>query len=269
MIATSYHISEVEFGNYFYLTTDGETFFRGCKRCGGTGNYSYNGEHSRCYACNNEFSARLGALVGDRAAAEKDAKARQARVDARIRKENARVERLVRIRDEKVAALRKIDNDVVEFLLAIDLQEPDRNLTAFVAAMAENLQYPAQAERPFTERMLEATRKIVAKTAERKAEQDAHPAPSGRVVVTGEVVSAKVVESEYGATVKLLVKDDAGFKVYVSLPSSLRDAAFDDDDMYDMDGLKGRRITLTAGLEPSKDDKSFAFGSRPTKAAWL
>jgi len=34
-------------------------------------------------------------------------------------------------------------------------------------------------------------------------------------------------------------------------------------------GVKGRRITFMAKLEPSHDDVAFAFGSRPTKGAWL
>ena len=29
-----------------------------CSRCGGTGHYSHNGEHSRCYKCENKNGAR-------------------------------------------------------------------------------------------------------------------------------------------------------------------------------------------------------------------
>lgn len=266
MNSISFHITEVEIGNYFYLTTDGEAFFRGCTRCGGTGHYSFNGYDSICYKCGNHIDGRLGAHIGDRAAAEKDAAARQKRVDARIRK-----------LDQKVANLRERDNDVAEFLLSINLQEPDKKTSAFIAAMAQAVQYPAQAEKPFTDKMLEAVQKVLAKNAERAAVDAARPAVlEGRVVIQGTVLSTKSYETDFGTAYKMLVEDSRGFKVYGSIPSSLwndveflggyRKLAWGETDGV-MSKLVGMELIFTATVEASRDDKSFGFFKRPAKAS--
>lgn len=85
---------------------------------------------------------------------------------------------------------------------------------------------------------------------------DPVPADAGRIVITGEVVSLKTVESDYGTQFKMLVRDDRGFKVYGTEPSSINPG-------------KGERVTFTARVERSKDDDYFGFFSRPTKAAIL
>jgi len=91
----------------------------------------------------------------------------------------------------------------------------------------------------------------------RQAEHEAaEPCPAGRVVVTGEVLSVKLQDGYYGSTWKMLVKDDRGFKVWGSIPSSL-------------DASRGCRVTFTAAIEPSNDDDKFGFFKRPTKAAIL
>lgn len=75
-------------------------------------------------------------------------------------------------------------------------------------------------------------------------------APTGRVEVTGVVLSTKVVESVYGYTTKMLVKLDNNSKVWATVPSG-------------SDVKRGDRISVKATWEVSKDDKSFAFGKRP------
>ena len=86
------------------------------------------------------------------------------------------------------------------------------------------------------------------------------PAPAGRIVITGEVLSFKLVHIPFGfnnTVLKVLVKDDRGFKVFGRLASSIGSAN------------RGDRVTFTATLEQSQDDPSFAFFSRPTKGAVL
>jgi hypothetical protein len=71
------------------------------------------------------------------------------------------------------------------------------------------------------------------------------------------VLSTKTVEGFYGTTRKMLVKLENNSRIWVSVPSN---ATVE----------RGESVTLTATFEVSKDDKSFAFGSRPvlaTKAA--
>jgi len=88
---------------------------------------------------------------------------------------------------------------------------------------------------------------------QRKAEHEAAaPAPSGRVTVTGTVITEKVVESDFGLTTKLLVKADEGYKVWVTRPISIEGDA------------KGQHIAFKATLTPSNDDPKFAFAKRPT-----
>lgn len=85
------------------------------------------------------------------------------------------------------------------------------------------------------------------------------PAPSGRVVVTGEIVFVKAQDSQYGTTWKMLVKCD-GFRVWSTIP-----AAIETENGCFID-LKGRVVTFTATVTPSNDDESFAFAKRPSKA---
>lgn len=105
----------VEFEGMLYLEYQGE-FYKGCRRCGGYGHYSHNGEHSRCYDCDNS-SAKLGEHLGsDRKVAEKWCHVRALAKANRERKaEEARL-KLVAARDERVAALTLSDPEVVALL---------------------------------------------------------------------------------------------------------------------------------------------------------
>lgn len=107
-----------------------------------------------------------------------------------------------------------------------------------------------------TENQVAAVRKCVARDAEfaarRKEEaKTAKPAPEGRVTFEGVILSTRVQEGYMGkAQHKMLVAADAGFKVWVSVPSSL-------------EASKGTRIALTATLSPTEKDPAFAIGRNP------
>lgn len=86
-----------------------------------------------------------------------------------------------------------------------------------------------------------------------KAEKaNAEDAPEGRVKVTGAVLSTKTVQGDWNAQEKMTVKDDRGFRVFVSIPSGMPIPN------------RGDRVTVRATLTRSKDDAKFAFGKRPT-----
>lgn len=108
----------------------------------------------------------------------------------------------------------------------------DRQVNAVVASLARDVQF-----------------------AERKKVEDAEPkgdAPTGRVKVTGTVLSTKLVEGfQGGTTMKMLLKLENNSKVWLTAPSR-----------YTID--RGDVLTVTATFEVSRDDKSFAFGKRPT-----
>jgi hypothetical protein len=252
----------VEHEGFYYLEFEGE-FFKGCKRCGGEGHYSHNGDHSRCYDCDNT-SAKLGEQLANRQAAEKWCHERAVRKAQRERKAEAL--RMAKV-NKLAAKVESVPEDIRTFLLGIDLNaysdEASYERSSFLRSMAEELQYVANCDKTFSPKMVEAVRKVIGDQQVKAAEAAAHPAPKGRVVVTGEVISTKVVESAYGMAFKILVKDDQGFKVYCSIPTAQL------EEINNLSEAKGKRITFTATLEPTTDDVSFAWGSRPTKGSWL
>lgn len=94
------------------------------------------------------------------------------------------------------------------------------------------------------------------KAAARAVEQAAAapvPVTDARIVIEGEVLSKKVVEGRFGSVLKMLVKTDAGTKLWGSVPAAISPE-------------KGDRVKLVAKVEPSKDDPKFGFFSRPAQA---
>ena len=90
---------------------------------------------------------------------------------------------------------------------------------------------------------------------------DAEAIVNGKQVITGEVITVKVQEGYYGDTLKMLVRDDRGFKVWGTVPSALSDAAYEAETT-----VNGSRVTFSATVEASEDDNKFGFYKRPTKA---
>lgn len=83
------------------------------------------------------------------------------------------------------------------------------------------------------------------------------PVPTGRVEVTGTVISTREDEGPYGVQRKALIEDDRGFRLWGNLPSAIYNAE------------KGERVTFVAALTPSQDDQAFGFWKRPTKAEFI
>lgn len=294
-------ITSREFEGYYYVVTNDGVFGKGCSRCGGTGHYSFNGFDSICYKCNNIFELRLGDVFDTEEQAQKwcaDRKKAQAKRDAK--REALRLAKLAK-RTAAWDALEAAHPQVWALLTSVvnvrafdqadgDVYPSKNERDSFLLQLADQLW--KLDEKPFSARQIEVLQQKAEKRAGQQAEAAAHPAPAGRVAVTGEIVSTKVVEGDYGTSYKILVKDDQGFKVWCSLPKAQADEAYDDfltfldkagssthawgsavfflgDNNGYYAGIKGRRITFTATLQPSQDDVSFAFGSRPTKGAWL
>jgi hypothetical protein len=83
---------------------------------------------------------------------------------------------------------------------------------------------------------------------------------TGRVVITGKVVSTKWVENDFGGSLKMLVESDQGWRVYGTVPRAIECA-------NGCDLGKGDRVTFTATVAPKEAD--FSFFSRPTNASVL
>ena len=118
----------------------------------------------------------------------------------------------------------------------------------------------SEKQQSFLRSLLEKIAQRPAREAQRAAESEAAaPCPTGRVVVEGEVLTVKAQDGyAYGSTVlKVLVKADAGWKVWGTLPASIEGA------------VRGSRVRFVAAVEPSNDDPKFGFFKRPTKAELL
>jgi hypothetical protein len=79
--------------------------------------------------------------------------------------------------------------------------------------------------------------------------------PTGRVEITGKVLTVKLQDSAYGETLKCLVEMDNGAKVWGSVPRALGDLE------------RGARVAFTATVE--RKERSFGFYKRPTGARLL
>ena len=134
----------------------------------------------------------------------------------------------------------------------VKINEPAHSKNTFVKDVLSKLDQYGD----LTVNQVNAVIKSLARDVEYAARQAAEasepkgPAPSGRVTVTGQVLSTKLQESDFGAVLKMLVKLENNSKVWVSVPS--RETV-----------ERGDKVTFKATFEVSKDDPSFAFGSRP------
>lgn len=92
------------------------------------------------------------------------------------------------------------------------------------------------------------------KRAAEKAQAVPVPVIEGRTSVSGEVVSVKWQENDFGGREVMTVRDDRGFLLWGSVPSSL-------------DGIeKGERVSFMATIQRSDRDETFGFFKRPSKA---
>jgi hypothetical protein len=72
--------------------------------------------------------------------------------------------------------------------------------------------------------------------------------------ISGEVVSKKWRESQYGGCFKMIVQDDRGFKVWGSVPGSI-------------DAIEpGQHVEFVANVEVADDNSKFGFFKRPRNA---
>lgn len=129
-----------------------------------------------------------------------------------------------------------------------------------------------------SQRQIDAVRRSIARDAEKAAKAKTDPEPScpvveGRIVVEGTVLTLKWQDGDFGSTLKMLVRDDRGFKVWGTVPTSLTEGSDWDEtaagyiDRRAAD--RGDRVRFTATVERSRDDEAFGFFKRPVKAEVL
>lgn len=94
-------------------------------------------------------------------------------------------------------------------------------------------------------------------------------APQGKATVSGQIVSTKYQESEYGGAWKMTVKftSEAGtWLAYGTVPTSILDAVHPECNGNLVEVLRGRTVSFTAAFARG-NESHFAFFSRPTKAS--
>jgi hypothetical protein len=141
-----------------------------------------------------------------------------------------------------------------EIVTAIeDAKKPEHQQNRFVADVLSKLNIYGY----LTDNQAGAVVKSLAKDldiAARKAAEATEvkgDAPEGRAVVTGEVLTVREQESDFGLVVKMLMKLQNNSRVWLTVPAG-----------HGID--KGQTITVRATFTRSKDDRSFGFGKRPT-----
>ncbi len=97
------------------------------------------------------------------------------------------------------------------------------------------------------------------------------PESDDRIQITGTVISHRFQESDYGTQHKMLVEDDRGFRVWGTVPSSIeggQEIGWTEEEwpIFAPTLDEGDRVTFSAKVERSRDDESFGFYKRPTKA---
>ncbi len=233
-----------------------------CSRCGGDGIWKghYQGT---CYGCggSGDKGNRVVKLYTAAQNAKLDA-AKAKRDDKRAAKHAA----IAAVHDAERAIVREIfdaEHPYIEGALEVINVKVEGDYT-FGNKMADSLVEWGSLTPKQVDAVVAAAQSELAKRA---AYEAAESVPTGRVAITGEILSTKIVESQYGSTLKMLVRDDRGFKVWGSMPSAIQGGYNDETDLVDDGADKGDRVTFTAAVEPSDDDDKFGFFKRPTKAA--
>jgi len=218
-----------------------------CHRCGGTGIYSQ--YHGTCFACGGVRSkwTECPTVIAYARRHRKNATARANREAKRMAAHAAQ-------RVEGQAWLEA--NGLSDAVAAID---PETRTGA--EQMLLGLASSCHQFGSLTEKQLAFARSLVVEIADRKAaDADKINAPTGRLEITGEVVSRKFSENAYGLTDRITVLVETVYGHWIlncTTPAALTGTRF----------KRGDTVRLTATITPSDTDPSFAFGKRPTKAS--
>jgi hypothetical protein len=167
------------------------------------------------------------------------------------------------------AKRRNLKQQVQDVLDAHPLLERWEEVSGYSYGFVSDVMRRLENNGELSDKQIAAVEKAIEKSIEwdKKRQQweaeavDADDAPTGKVTVTGEIISTKWQESGFRTVHKMIVKTDKGWKLWVTVPSSVYDPS--DSSLP----ITGKRVTLTANVTPSDRDPKFAFGKRPTNAS--
>lgn len=227
----------------------------GCGKCMGTGaitwgNVQYSMRHSDgtyttdryCFDCNGSGVLRRKV---------KNIRSQARRLVKTTNSEEARVADYI-ANEAKYVAAEKVRRDNQSDAFVAAWPEAAAKVAELKGDFGDAMRLQLAEEGTLTDGQLAAVNRIV-----EESKSDPTPAPviEGRIVLTGRVVCVKLQESVYGTTVKMIVLDDRGFKVWGTMPKAL-----EEDNVS-----KGDRVTFTGTVGVSDDDETFGFYVRPSK----
>ena len=262
---------------------------RYCKRCGGSGHYSYNQMTGTiCFQCDNRPSRREWQ---SKEAVKSYAQGRKRSVKARARQQAKRDAELQARWDTFNAFMSEaMSSSGEELARALDSEWIERHFdeAAFESDVPKalhilrDLRQKAFKFGSLSAKQIELALRLYDQIQNPSDHEEATvDAPEGRQEFTGQIVSVKLSQGHFGDSVRMTVKVQAEGGVWLAngtLPTAVYDQAeqeigstFTDSGCREITvgdvrrHLYGREITLTATLTPAKD-AHFAFAKRPSKA---
>jgi hypothetical protein len=213
-----------------------------CRRCGGSGHYSFNLMHGTvCFGC---AGRKRGKLV--RVDAAEILKLEKAADRRAVKRDEAAAERRARWDAEAAAGRAEVERDFPEAYAILDGYD-GRN--KFIADVASRMAQYGRLKRDGD--MSNIARAVV--DAHARDNGFAVDVPTGRVVVEGEVIKTDVKFNAYGERHVMTVKNDEGWAVWGSIPRDISAVE------------RGDRVRFTATVEAS-EKPTFGFFKRPSNA---
>ena len=163
-------------------------------------------------------------------------------------------ERLAKLEEGRKQNIANFHEEFSEFSDAFNFAYANENAPSFVQAIATSIANYGNASEKQLKCLTDAYQRYTVTNIPKS------DCLRGEVVITGTIISTKWQESYYygsSGTLKMLVQDDRGFKVYGTVPRSLEG------------DLQGERVTFIATVTPSENDPNFGFYSRPKKASFI
>lgn len=244
-----------------------------CDRCAGRkyfNDYRANFHNGICYKCEGRGGKMVSQAQIDRREYSRKYRARKAAEKAAANADQVAADQAAKVAEFE--AWKTEHADIVSYLENV-------NSGSFMLDMQTRV---LTDERALTPKQAAAVRKVMERAAQ---EPEAAPVIEGRIAITGTILTVKSQEGDFGMQTKMLVQDERGFKVWGTMASTLADALYDawhaaeqeakGDDFYRGNygsdywhaSARGRKVTFTAKVTASKDDNTFGYYTRPTKAS--
>ena len=236
-----------------------------CPRCGGSGSYSFCPAYgSMCFECKAQpermrWTERVNLIEYARKTRKRNraqGRAQEKRVEAATKAQNkARATTVAFLAEHNLCGVLGID--------ALEKIEGQR-AHGFLSGLRRKVGDFGS----LSTAQIDAARKAYADAVQAiEDEEKKIAAPEGRQEVQGEIVSVKESAGNYGIstrmTLKIIDADGGWWLANGTVPASLWDAQ---DDTHTVN--TGTLVSLTATVERSDSDSSFAFLKRPTKATF-